>query len=158
MNKLRLLIAVFVICFSGYGCSKKMYMTDIETGKKNRVIPVDKYIKTDTTGHNGIYYVSRIEKYPRIYVIYLSYEGRTKILLSKINNEHINKNKKISVHKFYNFIMKPIYHEEPKRLTILPDPKIYEFSDYIIYWELNNVTERDIYESLNTNGIYIIDK
>lgn len=153
-RKYYFIIFILTLCFLCSGCTKTIYMVDIDTGKKNRMIFVDKHIKTDKTGQNGQYYVTKIEEYPGLAVIYLSYEGKSLVVLSKQDKSQGVKNK-IEKHKFYSLSLIPTLdtlYKSPKLMNPLPPPQIYDYAGYVIYWESKNITEKDVYLSPELDG------
>lgn len=147
---------VGIICC---GCSPNSYMVNIDTGMKTRVINIDKHIRTDKSGQNRQYYITKIEEYPGLAVIYISYEGKNLVLLSKTGEKKKNL-EKIQEHKFYNLslvpTMEPTY-KSPMLKHPLPAPKIYNYAGYVINWEFKNISENDVYLSPDIDGLYLKD-
>ena len=134
------------------GCAKSTYLTDVNTGVKLREINIDKYIDSDTTGHSGSYYVTKIEKYKGLSIIYTSYEGKCKVILSKIEGKG-DKSMKIKEHCFYKFNLTPLFNYGQFN-TVKDDPQFFSYDKYLIEWDMKNITENDIYECAELKGIY----
>lgn len=79
-------------------------MTDLDTGAKTRMLFIDKNFKVDKTGSDDVYYVTHIEKFSQLYIIYLSYEGKPLVVLSEMDKKQLFKSKKSKKITFINLI------------------------------------------------------